>query len=140
MAPRSPDFKRNKSIVDLISDTRKPKLLPETGWYRVAITSLYEATSAGGQYYGSTVAIFKNSWQNSGGLTNAPVSWYLSQNGEVRFRGKIAGGFPGTVVFTLPEEVRPQYAETFIVAVDGGTTTANVIVFANGDVTVESVG
>ena len=140
MAPRSPDFKRNKSIADLISDTRKPKLLPETGWYRVAITSLYEATSAGGQYYGSTVAIFKNSWQNSGGLTNAPVSWYLSQNGEVRFRGKIDGGVAPSLIFTLPEECRPQYAETFILAVDGGLVAANITVKANGDVFLDSIG
>lgn len=135
--PRSPDFKRNKSIPDLIADTRKPKLLPETGWYRVAITELFEGQGVGGQYIGSTLNVFKNSWANVVGATIAPASWYLSQFGEVRFRGKITGGVEGTVVFTLPEEVRPEYAETFIVATDDGSAT--ITVHENGEVIVDAI-
>lgn len=138
MSPRSPDFKRNKTMADLMSDTRKPKLLPETGWYRVALTSLYEGSSTGGQYYGSTTAVFQNSWTSASGAT--PVAWYLSQNGEVRFRGKIDGGVAPSLIFVLPKEFRPQYAETFIVAVDGGLVSANITVNPNGDVYLDSVG
>jgi hypothetical protein len=121
MSPRSPDFKRNKSITDLISDTRKPKLLPETGWYRIAITELFEGAGVGGQYIGSTLAVFINgtSWANVAGISNPPTSWYLSEDGEVRMRGKIKGGAgTGETIFTLPEEVRPEYTETFIVPIN----------------------
>lgn len=137
--PKSPDFKRNKTIGDLVANTRKPKLLPETGWYRAAITELFEGQAAGGQYLGSSLAVFKNDWRSVAGTSNAPFSWYLSKNGEVRFRGKITGGQVGTTILTLPPEIRPEYAETFIVAMDSGEK-ANIVIAPNGNVTVESMG
>lgn len=139
MAPRSPDFKRSASLIDLISDTstKKPRLQPETGWYRVAITELFEGAGVGGQYLGSTDAVFRNSWANAGGTQVPPASFYLSHNGEVRFRGKITGGAAASIITVLPPELRPEYAETFIVATDTGNAT--ITVRPNGEVYVEAI-
>lgn len=128
--PKSPDLRRNKTLGDLVSNTRKPKLLPETGWYRLAITELFEGQTAGGQYLGSTLAILENSWVGIGS-TSAPPSFYLSEDGETRFRGKVSGGAAsGEVMTVLPEEVRPQYAQTFIVPMnDTGVVDLSLIRF-----------
>lgn len=135
---KTPDFKQNKTIPDLIAETRKPPIMPETGWYRISITENYEAQGSGGQHISTiTEALFMNGWNNVTGATNAPAGWYLSDGGEVRMRGKITGGDAGTVVAILPEEVRPQFAETWICAVDGGGT-ANVTVWPNGSVVVDT--
>jgi hypothetical protein len=126
---KSRDLNIDDNPFSLIQDTRRPHLEPETGWYLVGPSEAHEVD-------------FENSWGNVGvvaGVTNAPASWYLSEDGEVRLRGKIDGGSAGTVAFTLPEEVRPEYAETFICAVDGGTF-ANVTVHASGEVEVETIG
>lgn len=140
MTPRSPDFKRNASLIDLISDTstKKPRLAPETGWYRVAISELFEGAGVGGQYLGSTDAVFRNSWANAGGTQVPPASFYLSHNGEVRFRGKITGGIAASIMTVLPPELRPEYAETFIVATDGGGN-ATLTIRPNGEVYVETI-
>lgn len=128
---RSPHFKRNKSIPELIADQRKSIPLADSAWYKVTTSGLDIGFSNG---YG-----FQSSWANVGGNSNPPCSWYLSESGEVRFRGKITGGSAGTIAFVLPPEVRPQYAETFIVAVDNGGQ-ANVIIRQNGEVYIESIG
>jgi len=140
MTPRSPDFRRNANLIDLISDTstKKPKLGPETGWYRVAITELFEGQGVGGQYLGSSDATFLNSWANAGSSGVPPASFYLSTNGEVRFRGKITGGAAASVVTVLPPELRPEYAETFIVATDTGGN-ATITIRQNGEVYVEAI-
>ncbi len=140
MSPRSPDFKRSKNIPELISDTstKRPQLQPETGWYRLAVTELFEGVGVGGQFLGSTLAVFKNSWDNIAGATNAPASFYNSNNGEARFRGKIVGGAAaGEVMTTLPEEIRPEFAQTFIVPIsDSGVVDLSLIrfrVFSDGE-------
>lgn len=136
---RTPDFRKNRNIIDVIVEQGRPPRLAETGWYRVSVTELYESSGSGGSFIGSTLAVFRSSWANLGGATNAPASWYLSESGEVRVRGKITGGVAGTTVFTLPEEARPEYAETFICATDTGGK-ANVTVWPDGRVIVDSIG
>jgi hypothetical protein len=126
--PKSRDLNIDNSLADVVGQTRRPKLEPETGWYKIGASESYAIS-------------FNNSWGNVGvlaGITNAPASFYLSDSGEVRCRGKIDGGSAGTVVFILPDEVRPEYAETFICAVDGGGK-ANVTVHANGQVIVDTI-
>lgn len=126
--PKSRDLNIDRDVWDILGEVRRPKLEAETGWYKVGPAQPHETD-------------FENGWGNVGvlaGVTNAPASWYLSSGGEVRLRGKIDGGSVGTVVFTLPEEVRPQYAETFICAVEGGGK-ANVTVHANGEVIVDTI-
>lgn len=105
---KSRDLNIDRTPWDVIQTTRRPQLEPETGWYKVGAAEEYEIP-------------FENSWSNVGvlaGITNAPASWYLSADGEVRLRGKIGGGTAGTTAFTLPEEVRPEFAETFVCPVD----------------------
>ena len=139
---RTPDFRKNKNLIDVIVDKGRPPRMAETGWYRIAATALYESAAAGGQYYGSTLAVFQNSWQNSSISGAPPASWYVSESGETRMRGKVGKGGTaldasvGQVLFVLPEEARPEYAETFICATDTGT--ANVTVYPNGNVTFDS--
>jgi len=126
--PKSRDLNIDRTIGDVIQSTRRPTLEPETGWYKIGISEAYAIS-------------FDNSWGNVGvlaGVTNAPASFYLSEDGEVRCRGKIDGGAVGTTAFVLPEEVCPEYAETFICAVDGGGS-ANVTVHPNGNVIIDSI-
>jgi len=125
---KSRDLNIDKTIFDVVGNTRAPRLEPETGWYKAGPSEAHEID-------------FQNSWGNVGvlaGVTNAPAGWYLSEDGEVRMRGKIDGGAAGTIVLVLPEEVRPEYAETFICAVDSGGK-ANVTVHANGEVIVDTI-
>lgn len=121
--PKTPDFRANRSIPALVSDTRKPKVLAETGWH-YAESALNEDVP------------LINGWANV--VDEAPVSWYLSESGEVRFRGKIDGGAPETVVFVLPEGYRPQFRQTFICAMENGGK-ANVSVMPNGEVIVDTM-
>lgn len=104
---RSPDYPYKHRLDDIVGELRRDKILPETGWYKVGASDLDVP--------------FQNSWENAGvvaGVTNAPASWYLSEDGETRLRGKVVGGAVGTVVFTLPEEVRPEFGQTFICPTD----------------------
>lgn len=121
---RTPNFKRNRTMADLISDTRKPKREADTAWYRVGIDQDYEIP-------------FENSWDNAGGVGNPAAQWYMDETGEVKMMGLIDGGGVGDVVFTLPEENRPRFREVFTCAVEGGGS-ANVAVYPNGDVIVEA--
>jgi len=126
--PRSPNYPYQDRLDDIVGKLIQEPLRPETGWYKVGPSEAHEVDFEGG-------------WGNVGvlaGVTNAPAGWYLSDDGEVRLRGKVDGGAVGTNIFTLPEEVRPQFAETFICAVDNGQK-ANVTIHADGQVTVDSI-
>lgn len=112
--PKSRDLNINDDPFSLIQDNRRPRLESETGWARVGVTAGYEASTNRAYYPGVG---FENSWANAD-VSQAPASWYMSHGGEVRLRGKITGGSVNTVAFTLPEEVRPEYAETFVCPVD----------------------
>jgi hypothetical protein len=103
--PRTPDFKNNKSLSDLLGAADKPHALPETGWWHVGNISEGHGID------------FQNSWVNIGS-SSVPASWYLDENGEVKLRGHVSGGSANTVIFTLPEEVRPEYIETYIIALE----------------------
>jgi len=117
--PKSPDFRtRSPNISDMLGDMRRPPVLAETGWHYVG------ATQPEG-------VAFENNWNNVTG--EAPASWYLSEDGEVRLRGKVTGGEVGTIIFTLPEEVRPEFAETWVVAMDP-TGWAKIRIEPDGDV------
>lgn len=126
---RSRDLHIDKSLGDVIASTRRPRLGPETGWWKVGPSQPHEVD-------------FNAPWGNAGVLndiTHAPASWYLSHNGEVRLRGVVDGGDIGDIIFTLPPEVRPEYAQTFICAIIDGGAHANVRVEPNGDVILESI-
>lgn len=127
---RSPHLKRHQTVMGLIAEQRRTSPIEDTSWYKLAATGLDIGFSNG---WG-----FQSSWGNVGGSTNPPASWYLSEDGEVRFRGKITGGIAQTVAFVLPPEVRPQYAETFIVAVDNGGY-ASVIIKQSGEVFIDTI-
>ncbi len=120
---KTPDFKITKTPADLISNLRKPPILPETGWWNIGEDEPYEIP-------------FEGSWGNSGDPF-APASWYLSEDGESRLRGVVDGGDEGDVIFYLPEEMWPEYKQFFACSVvDGGT--ANISVDTDGAVTLES--
>lgn len=102
---RSPSFKRTTSSEELISGLRKPRILPETGWWKVGASEPREVP-------------FEDSWENAAGVGNPPASWYLSEGGETRLRGKVTGGADNSVICTLPEEVRPEFVETFVCPID----------------------
>ena len=120
---KSPGFKRARTTTELISELRKPRVLPETGWWNVGEEEPYEIPFEGG-------------WGNEGD-TYAPASWYLAEDGESRLRGVVTGGDEGEVIFYLPEEMWPEYKQVFACSViDGGT--ANISVDTDGAVTLES--
>ena len=103
--PKSRDLNIDKDIFDIVGQDCRPKLEPETGWWKVGEDEEYEIP-------------FENTWDNAAGVDHPPASWYLSVDGETRLRGKITGGSDDTVAFTLPEEVRPEFIETFVCPVD----------------------
>jgi len=111
---KSRDLNIDDNPIALIQDTRRPKLESETGWARVGITSGYEGISDDGYFVGIA---FENSWANTS-VTEAPASWWLSESGEGRLRGKVTNGTAGTTIFTLPEEMRPKYAQEFLCSMD----------------------
>lgn len=121
---RTPNFKRNRTISDLISDTRKPPHEPDTAWYKIGVNEDYEIP-------------FENSWANVGGANDPDAQFYISEEGEAKLMGLVDGGAEGTTIFTLPEECRPRHREEFVCAVEGGGT-ANVAVYPNGEVVLEN--
>ena len=128
--PKSRDLNIDRSLEDVVGQTRRPKLEPETGWWKVGDTEPREIA-------------FEGSWGNVGdglgdGFTYAPVSWHQSHHGEVRHRGVIDGGDVGDLMFVLPEEDRIEFSQVFACAIIGGGL-ANVRVDPDGSVTLESV-
>ena len=107
----------------MMADTRKPKLIADTAWYKVGPSQAYQI-------------VFENGWANVGGSGNPDVQWYVDGEGEKKLIGLVDGGDEGTVIFNLPEEVRPRYKQIYVCAVDGGGT-ANIGVYPNGDVVLE---
>jgi hypothetical protein len=124
MSRRSPDFRRNKTIPELLADTRRPRIIPDTAWYLIGVDEDYEIP-------------FEDGWANSGGVDEDDAQWYHSEDGEVRVKGVVTGAGEGTTIFTLPEEGRPRGKQTFTCAVIGGGS-ANVAVYPNGEVVLES--
>ncbi len=123
----TPNFKKNRTLPDLIADTRKPKLIPDTAWYKVGPSEAYEIE-------------FQGAWANVGGSGNPDAQWHTDhsgQNSEARVIGLVEGGDEGDIIFTLPDDTRPRYLQGFTCRVVGGGT-ANVLVYPNGDVVLES--
>ncbi len=121
---KTPNFRRNRTIPDLIADTRKPPKEADTAWYKVGASEAYQIN-------------FQGAWANVGGSGNPDAQWYMNDEGETRAIGLVDGGAEGSVIFTFPEENRPRYREPFVCALEGGGT-ANVAVYPNGDVVLEN--
>ena len=141
---RSPDLgHRNRDLTDTIKEVRKTaipaqRIRPPSGWISVVDSSgdlpdgdpgVWNASDASG-----ITPVFQNNWTNTGGLY-PPVSFYLSDDGEIRFRGAPTGGATGTVVFTLPSGYRPEYNERLVCPTDTAGTSCIFEVSTNGDVT-----
>lgn len=125
--PKTPGFRKENTLSELVGGMRKPKIPAETGWHGVTELEIGPG--------------FQNSWTNAEISGHAKASWYLSEDGETRLRGKITGGTAGTVAFTVPEELRPEYAETYITPIvnSSGTPTgeyATIRINPNGDLEV----
>lgn len=114
---KSRDLNIDKNIFDVVSSARAPKLEPLTGWARVAITEGYEESTPKAYYPGVS---FTQDWSNSTLPDDAPASWWHSDSGEVRLRGKVRSKNSGQVgtIFTLPEENAPEYDQEFICPID----------------------
>lgn len=120
---RTPGFKIAKTTNDMLAETRKPKVQPETGWWRVGEDEEQEIP-------------FGVGWGNAAtaSMDLAPLRYYLADDGEVRIHGHITGGDIGSIIFTLPHEARPEFAETFICPLDDGVGHATIRIHVNGDV------
>lgn len=123
---KSPDIPRQTNLIEMIGAARKPVTETDDGWIAVG-DSTDEISPA-----------FQNSWANAPG--GSPMSFFVDENGVVRFRGDVVGGTPGTVIFTLPEGFRPEFSMQFSGAgVSGiGNSMARIRVDPNGDVTIAS--
>lgn len=121
---KAPGFKVARTTSEIIAELRKPPILPETGWWNIGDGEPLEIP-------------FEGSWGNNGDTNEAPASFYLSEDGEARLRGVVDGGNEGDTIFILPEELRPEWNQTFACAVIGGGT-ANIIVNIDGEVILES--
>jgi hypothetical protein len=138
--PKSRDLNIDRELSDVVAQIRRPKLEPETGWWKVTDSGTpVEDLPADEQ----REIFFEGSWGNVGdglgdGFTYAPVSWHQSHHGEVRHRGVIDGGDVGDLMFVLPEEDRIEFTQVFACSIIGGGV-ANVRVDPDGSVTLESV-
>lgn len=121
---KSPHLKRVRLLPDLIADDRRKRPMSDTAWYNVGATEDREVAFAG-------------TWGNEGNPF-APASWYLSNSGEVRFRGVVSGGVEGQTIMILPEEIRPQYTQVFACSVITGGT-ANISIDVGGNMILESI-
>lgn len=111
-------------IVSRINDMRRPGVEPVTSWIDVAKT----------RRGGDGTLEFENSWGNIGGQ-RPPAQFHLSEDGKVYLRGHVGGGAVGSIIFTLPEGYRPDYAHRFAVpASDDGKSYATIEVADNGEV------
>lgn len=72
--PRTPDFNKN-NFDDLLGGWKRPRPLPETGWNNVGPSEDHGVD-------------FQGTWSNVSDTT-VPASWYLSEDGEVRLRGRV---------------------------------------------------
>lgn len=146
--PRSPSFRKNLNVADTLRELRSPKPSTETGWLRVYtdVTEVHtdypgdpgvEATVAGVR---GVAPLFKSNWQHVGD-PYAPISFHLSDDGEVRFRGHMRGGDVGTdtPAFRLPIGYRPEHDMTFIVPVDSGGYATILITANDGHVYVAAI-
>lgn len=102
---RTPGFKITKSVIDMLSETRKPSILPETGWWKAGASEPHQIS-------------FDSDWVNSGAVNHPDTAWWLSEDGEGRLRGKVRDGSVGNSILTLPEEIRPEFDQEFICPVD----------------------
>ena len=123
--PRTPNFRRNRTIPDLISDTRKPPRLADTAWYKVGEDEDYEIP-------------FENGTTNTNATDQEDAQWYMDELGETILKGVVNPPGAGETMFTLPEENRPRGIQTFTCAVIGGGS-ANVAVYPDGSVVFEGL-
>lgn len=129
---KSPDLiGSTDGLPGVVRELRKPALPPETGWIRVGTSDPVHG--------GDFAPPFVNSWGNVGGDA-PPVSFYLSEHGEVRLRGAIEGGTVGTVAFTLPDGYRPEYSMRFVGALSIGNDIATIQVDPDGKVWIIGAG
>lgn len=113
---KTPGLRQNKTLPDVIGSIRRSKPQSETGWHAAGSSNPQGVD-------------FQDSWANTVGGTDSPAGWMISEDGEVRLRGRVVGGVEGTTIMTLPEEARPEFVETFIVSNDGGVVSLHPIRF-----------
>lgn len=75
---------------------------------------------------------FQDTWEQYGS-SYQEAGFFLDSEGWVHFRGLIKNGTASSVIFTLPEEYRPDVA-TYCIGQAGGGHFGYVKVFTNGDV------
>ena len=56
--------------------------------------------------------VFENGWANSGG-SYADMAFRLDSSGYVHLKGRVQGGTPDSVIFTLPVDYRPNKNQKF---------------------------
>lgn len=106
---RLPDLPHKRTIADVISSMRSPTPGADTAWYKVGPSEAHGIN-------------FENYWVNATLATAAPAGWHLSEDGQVRLRGRVrnSGGYGAdeTTIFTLPPELRPEFDAYFVVDTD----------------------
>jgi len=82
--------------------------------------------------------VLQNGWRDYANGW-APAGYWKDQFGVVHVRGLIERGntTPGTLIFHLPEEYRPQYGEHFTVRTSGDHS-GDVYVLPNGNVMIDT--
>lgn len=108
----SPDLLGNRGLGDVVRQLRRPELPAETGWIEPGGTN----AETGGEFSPP----FENNWNHSPD-PNPNTGFYLSKNGEVRFRGELKTGIMGSTVFVMPEGYRPKVRQHFLCGLTDGT-------------------
>lgn len=105
---RLPDYPKNRSVYDLISQIKRPDPYTDTSWYKAGPSEPHGVNFATSTIHNVT---------SSTGAVN-PVSWYFNSDGEVKLRGRFTGAEAGQHIITLPPELRPEYDMHFPVDSD----------------------
>jgi hypothetical protein len=131
--PKSPDFKYNRDLSEIIKDQKKPNIPSDTGWGKIGISENWGVE-------------FNAPW-SSGDEDGSPgdtgyhggAQHYLSEHGEVRSSGVVQGGYEDQIIYVLPEEYRPRSLETHVVAIDDGGNRGVGLVEVDNDGSVRFV-
>jgi hypothetical protein len=125
----------------MLSKTLRTSLKPDTGWVYVSDEGLTPARAFNlGLVDDEVSPVFLNGWNNIDDSTVPLFSFYLSADGEVRFRGVLdndAASDPEVCV--LPTGFTPEYSERFFITVGVAMTSAIMQIDPDGTITVTEI-
>jgi len=99
------DVPNNRGLVDTVRDLRRAANPQHTGWLHPVDNALALPEGDPGSELGGVVPIYRNNWSNVD--SSKPAGFHI-EGSEVKFKGHIRGGQPGTYAWVMPTMYRPD--------------------------------